>query len=92
MRHVRFLAAFLFAIAKGLPKQRGKGMWIKPYEAAGHMAIVFVVPIRHDRSDQSPRRSELRLAGSKDSVIVRRKPSVEANSTCSIRSQSVALS
>jgi ABC-type transport system substrate-binding protein len=33
-----------YAIAKGLPKQRGKGMWVKPYEAAGHMAIVFVIP------------------------------------------------
>ena len=34
-----------YAIAKGLAKQRGKGVWIKPYEAAGHMAIVFVVPM-----------------------------------------------
>jgi ABC-type dipeptide/oligopeptide/nickel transport system permease component len=24
-----------YAIAKGLPKQPGKGMWIKPYEAVG---------------------------------------------------------
>ncbi|MBI3328399.1 MAG: ABC transporter substrate-binding protein [Nitrospinae bacterium] len=31
-----------YAIAKALPRQRGKGLWIRPYEATGHMGITFV--------------------------------------------------
>jgi peptide/nickel transport system substrate-binding protein len=34
-----------YAIAKGLPRQRGRGPWIRPYEAAGHMALTFGLPM-----------------------------------------------
>jgi peptide/nickel transport system substrate-binding protein len=34
-----------YAIAKGLPRQRSRGPWVKLYEAAGHMALTFVLPM-----------------------------------------------
>jgi ABC-type transport system substrate-binding protein len=34
-----------YAIAKRLPRKRGKGLWIQPLEATGHMALTFVLPM-----------------------------------------------